>query len=77
MHCARVARFCCAALGCAVAGKLHATLHQAVNSPDTNAAMKHAGAEPLAGSPQEFAALIKRDWTSYGDAIRAAGLKPN
>jgi tripartite-type tricarboxylate transporter receptor subunit TctC len=57
--------------------KLHATLHHAVNHPETNTALRHVGAEPLAGTPQEFAALIKRDWTSYGDAIRIAGLKPN
>jgi hypothetical protein len=39
--------------------------------------MVKAGAEPLVGSPQEFEALIRRDWKSYGDAIRVAGLKPN
>jgi tripartite-type tricarboxylate transporter receptor subunit TctC len=57
--------------------KLFATLHAAVNNPATNAGMKHAGAEPTLSTPQEYAALIKRDWTSYGDAIRAAGLKAN
>ena len=60
-----------------IADKLHATLRNAINNPETNAAMKHAGAEPLVSTPQEFAALIKRDWSSYGDAIRAAALKPN
>ena len=60
-----------------IAGKLQATLRKAIDNPETNAAMKHAGAEPMAGSPQEFSDLIKRDWASYGDAIRAAQLKPN
>ncbi len=57
--------------------KLSATLHKAVNDPETNAAMKKAGAEPLVGTSREFEALIARDWKSYGDAIRIAGLKPN
>ena len=60
-----------------LADKLFATLHKAVSNPETNAAMIHAGAEPTLGTAQEFAALIKRDWTNYGDAIRAAGLKAN
>ena len=61
----------------AIGDKLHATLTHAINNPDTSAAMKHAGAEPMIGTPQEFSALIRRDWASYGDAIRAAQLKPN
>ena len=60
-----------------IADKLHATLRDAVNNAETNAALKQAGAEPLVSTPQEFTALIKRDWGSYGDAIRAAALKPN
>jgi tripartite-type tricarboxylate transporter receptor subunit TctC len=60
-----------------IGDKLHATLAKAINDAETNAALKHAGAETLVSTPQEFAALIKRDWTSYGEAIRAAGLKPN
>jgi tripartite-type tricarboxylate transporter receptor subunit TctC len=57
--------------------QLHRTLHAAVNDVQTREAMVKAGAEPLVGSPQEFETLIKRDWKSYGDAIRVAGLKPN
>lgn len=52
-------------------------LHRAVNDPPTRSAMIKAGAEPTVSTTQEFAALIKRDWKSYGDAIRVAGLKPN
>jgi tripartite-type tricarboxylate transporter receptor subunit TctC len=66
-----------AALPKPIAAKLHKALHDAVGNRETNAALVHAGAEPLVGSAQDFAALIKRDWSSYGDAIRAAGLKPN
>jgi tripartite-type tricarboxylate transporter receptor subunit TctC len=57
--------------------KLHAALHKAVGDPATSEAMKKVGAEPLLGTPAEFAALIKTDWKNFGDAIRVAGLKPN
>jgi tripartite-type tricarboxylate transporter receptor subunit TctC len=56
---------------------LYRGLHKAVGTPETSAAMVHVGAEPLVGSSQEFEALIRRDWKSYGDAIRISGLKPN
>lgn len=56
---------------------LHATLHQALNEPATNDAMKKVGAEPLVSSAAEFAALVKSDWKNYADAIRIADLKPN
>lgn len=56
---------------------LQRSLHAAVGDAQTRNAMVKAGAEPLVGSAQEFEALIRRDWKSYGDAIRVAGLKPN
>ena len=56
---------------------LQRALHDAVGDPTTRTAMVNAGAEPLVGSSQEFEALIRRDWKSYGDAIRVAGMKPN
>ena len=56
---------------------LYATLHNAVNDPATNEAMKKVGAEPVVSTGPEFAALIKTDWKNFGDAIRVAGLKPN
>ena len=57
--------------------KVRVTLHEAVNDPATNAALKRAGAEPVVGSAADFAALIKTDWKNFGDAIRVAGLKVN
>jgi len=48
-----------------------------VNDPATNAALKRSGAEPVTGSAADFAALIRKDWKSFGDAIRVAGLKAN
>jgi tripartite-type tricarboxylate transporter receptor subunit TctC len=61
----------------AIQKKLYDTLHQAMNDPATNAAMVKLGAEPLLSTPAEFAAVIKRDWKAYGDAIRVSGIQPN
>jgi len=58
-----------------ILNKLHAALVKAVNDPPTNEALKRVGAEPLSGTPAEFAALIAKDWKSFGEAIRIAGLK--
>ena len=59
----------------AILNKLHATLVKAVNDPATGEALKRVGAEPLTGTPAEFAALIAKDWKSFGEAIRIANLK--
>lgn len=60
-----------------ILNQLHATLIKAVNDPTTNAALKRVGAEPLTSTPAEYAALIARDWKSFGDAIRISGLTAN
>ena len=59
----------------AILTKLHATLVKAVNDPATGEALKRVGAEPLTSTPAEFAALIAKDWKSFGEAIRIANLK--
>jgi len=60
-----------------ITDKLRVMLHRAVNDPATNAAMRKLGAEPVIGTSEEFARLIKADWKNFGDAIRVAGLKAN
>ena len=57
--------------------KLYQAVVKAIADPAANAAMIRLGAEPMASTPAEFAAVIKRDWKSFGDAIRVSGIKPN
>jgi len=61
----------------AIRNKLYDTVVQAVKDPQTNAALVRLGAEPMASMPAELAAVIKRDWKAFGDAIRVAGIKPD
>ena len=55
--------------------KLHAIVVKVVNEPAVNEALKKVGAEPLTGTPAEFARRIASDWKSTGEAIRVSGLK--
>jgi tripartite-type tricarboxylate transporter receptor subunit TctC len=62
-------------------GTIQAKLYQAVtgamNDRATHAAMIKLGAEPMSTTGVEFAAVIKRDWKAFGDAIRVSGIRPN
>ncbi len=57
--------------------KLYQAVVKAITDPVTNTAMIKLGSEPMASTPAEFSAVIKRDWKSFGDAIRVSGIKPN
>jgi len=61
----------------AIRRKLYDTVVAAMKDPATNAAMIKLGAEPMATTPEQFAAVIKRDWKLFGDAIRVSGITPN
>lgn len=59
----------------AILGKLNAMLIKSVTHPATAEALKRVGAEPLTSTPEEFLALIHKDWKTFGEAIRIAKLK--
>lgn len=61
----------------AIRSRLYDTVVKAMKDPETHAAMTKLGAEPMATTPAEFAAVIKRDWKSFGDAIRVSGVTVN
>jgi tripartite-type tricarboxylate transporter receptor subunit TctC len=61
----------------AIQAKLHDTLVKAIKDPDTNAALVKLGAEPWTTTGAEMAETIKRDFKSYGEAIRVSGIQPN
>jgi tripartite-type tricarboxylate transporter receptor subunit TctC len=58
-----------------IVGKLHQALESALNDRPTNDALKKVGAEPQISTPPAFAALIAKDWKTYGEAIRVANLR--
>ena len=51
--------------------KLNAAVRKALATPEVASKLSGTGAEPAASSPQELAALLKRDTAKWGELIRA------
>jgi tripartite-type tricarboxylate transporter receptor subunit TctC len=60
----------------AVLVRLRAALDKALAAPDVKQKLNAAGGlEPFATTPDEFAALIRRDYDKYGKIVKAIGIK--
>ena len=60
----------------AVLAKLRAELKRVLESPDVKQKMNAAGGlDPYFASPEEFAALIQRDYEKYAKVVKDIGLK--
>jgi tripartite-type tricarboxylate transporter receptor subunit TctC len=59
----------------AIIRKLNAVLREAVNSPDTKMRMAADGTEPLASTPEEYAADIDKEEKKWSAIVRASGAK--
>jgi tripartite-type tricarboxylate transporter receptor subunit TctC len=57
--------------------RLYENLLKTMKDPETTATLTRLGAEPMATTPAEFAAVIARDWKAYSEAIRVSGITPN
>ena len=64
-----------AGLPAAVLQRLNADLVFAVRTQEIRAKFMESGFTPLGNTPEEFAALIRRGFDTYGKAVKAAGLK--
>lgn len=65
-----------AGLNHAVLDRLHAEIIKALNDPQVVAGLHAAGMEVFGNTPEEFAALIKRDIELYRKMVPIAGIKP-
>src|SRR5947207_399954 len=59
----------------AIISRLNAEITAALAAPDVREKALAAGAEPLASSPQEFAAFIRDEARKWADVIQKAGVK--
>jgi tripartite-type tricarboxylate transporter receptor subunit TctC len=59
-----------------IIGVLNAALRQSLEDPDTRARFAVNGLDPMPGSPEAFATLIRSEIEKWGRVIRAAGIKP-
>jgi tripartite-type tricarboxylate transporter receptor subunit TctC len=60
----------------AVLGKLREELRKVLESPDTRAKLNSAGGlDPYLASPDEFSALVRRDYEKYAKVVKGLNLK--
>ena len=57
----------------AVVAKAAATINEALRLPELRETFAKFGMEPLQGSPESFAALVKSDLAAWGPVIKASG----
>jgi tripartite-type tricarboxylate transporter receptor subunit TctC len=58
-----------------VIARLNAEMNQALKSPALKDLLGAQGAEPAGGTPEEFAALIKRDLAKWEKVVKASGAR--
>ncbi|OGA01966.1 MAG: hypothetical protein A3H35_04070 [Betaproteobacteria bacterium RIFCSPLOWO2_02_FULL_62_17] len=59
-----------------VTRRLYTEMSAALKSPEVRPKLEAAGMDIIANTPEEFAALIKRGFATYGAVAKRAGLKP-
>jgi tripartite-type tricarboxylate transporter receptor subunit TctC len=58
-----------------IVARLNIAINDGLLSPDIRTALARLGSDPLAGSPQDFAAFIASEAKKWADTVRSAGLK--
>jgi len=58
-----------------VVAKLNRAINDALKSDDIKAALRKLGADPLGGSPQDFAAFLVQEAPKWVEVVKASGLK--
>ncbi|MCW5576548.1 MAG: tripartite tricarboxylate transporter substrate binding protein [Burkholderiales bacterium] len=56
--------------------KLHAGTARALQNPEVRQRLLGDGAEPVGGTPEEFAVYLRSETAKWAKVIRAAGIKP-
>jgi tripartite-type tricarboxylate transporter receptor subunit TctC len=59
----------------AIVERLNAESVRAMHAPDVRERLQGLGGEPVAGSPEEVAAFLKKEYEQWGRVIREAGIK--
>lgn len=60
----------------AVVTRLNAEVNRILAQEDVRERLIVLGTDPIGGSPQQFAALIRKDIARWAEAIKASGVKP-
>ena len=57
----------------AILDKYAAAINKAVNAPDVAAKLANLNMEPVGSTPEEFAAVVRRDWDKWGAVVKSSG----
>jgi tripartite-type tricarboxylate transporter receptor subunit TctC len=60
----------------AVVTRLNTEVNRIIGQDDIRDRLIVLGTDPIGGTPQQFAALIKKDIARWAEAIKASGVKP-
>ena len=60
----------------ALVQRLNREFNAVLQRPEVKQRMENSGLQITGGTPEEFAAILKRDYDKYGAALRAAGVQP-
>lgn len=60
----------------ALVERVNRELNAVLERPDVRERFATSGLQITGGTPDEFAAILRRDYDKYGRALRAAGVKP-
>lgn len=59
----------------AIVSRINADMNAALKTPQLRDLLAAQGAEPAGGTPEEFAALIQRDFAKWGKVVKASGAR--
>src|SRR5262249_57677295 len=59
----------------AVLAKLNAEVVRIMHTAEVAKVLEHEGAEPVGGTPEEFAVIIKAETAKWAKLVKAAGIK--
>jgi tripartite-type tricarboxylate transporter receptor subunit TctC len=60
----------------ALVQRLNREFNAVLQQPDVKQRLENSGLQITGGSPEDFAAVLRRDYDKYGAALRAAGVRP-
>lgn len=58
-----------------IIARLNGALVKVVHAPETKSQLETQGYDPVGGSPEEFAAHIRREFDKYGKVVKLSGAK--
>ncbi|HYX64121.1 MAG TPA: tripartite tricarboxylate transporter substrate binding protein [Burkholderiales bacterium] len=56
--------------------RINRELNAVLEQPDVRNRMEKSGLQVSGGTPEAFAAIVRRDYDKYGTALRSAGVRP-